>query len=117
MDVDLLYVTFPDRTSALDLAHQMIQMGLAACMNLHPIDSLYSWQGKMVEGKEYVAIFKTDRAHLAELRKAIEKGHPYEVPCLLSWRADANASYWNWITGCLAGVNLNPPADEPEAKP
>ena len=117
MDVKLLYVTFPDRESALSLARQLIRDGLTACMNLYRMESVYFWQGDMVEGEEFVALFKTDPSHLLELRAAIEKRHPYKVPCLLSWSAEANLSYGLWIKDCMANINGNPPADGPEATP
>ena len=73
MDVDLLYV----RLSRPDLRYGSASDDPErACnlMNHHSMNGMLM-AGEMVEGKEYVAIFKTDRAHLAD-SKAMKKRAP-----------------------------------------
>ncbi len=101
MDIQLLYVTFPSHEAAKTLGRTALESGLAACVNIHQIDSLYVWEARMEENAEFVAIFKTLESHEPELRACIEKGHPYEVPCILSWPVRVNPSYADWVGSCL----------------
>jgi periplasmic divalent cation tolerance protein len=101
MDLKLIYVTFPHREVAATLGRSILEQGLAACMNVHAIDSMYLWKGTMEKGEEFVAVFKTLASHEPRLRTCIEKGHPFEVPCILSWSVQVNASYANWVKSCL----------------
>ncbi|MCF8236664.1 MAG: divalent-cation tolerance protein CutA [Saprospiraceae bacterium] len=101
MDLKLVYVTFPSRGAAAVLGQSALEQGLAACMNIHAIESMYMWKGTMEKGDECVALFKTLSSHEQRLRACIEKGHPYEVPCILSWTVQVNASYANWVKSCL----------------
>lgn len=117
MSIRMIYVTFPDEVSALTLGRKLVIDGLAACFNLHSIRSVYTWKENLEDGLEWVALFKTRPSHESALRRAIEKGHPYEVPCILGWDASVNDSYGDWVNSCLVEINSNPPADEPEARP
>lgn len=113
----MIYVTFPDEASALALGRQMVEDGLAACFNLHGIRSVYTWKEEVQDEQEWVVLFKTRASHASALHEAIEKGHPYEVPCILGWDASVNEAYGIWVDSCLSGFNSNPPADEPAARP
>lgn len=117
MDIQLIYVTFPDEQTALTLGSELVERGLTACFNLHVIRSVYPWKGKIEDETEWVALFKTTSAQEEALRVAIEKGHPYEVPCILSWVAAANDCYGDWVTRCLSSFNSPPPSDAPVARP
>lgn len=117
MSIRMIYVTFPDEASALALGRKIVHGGLAACFNLHSIRSVYTWKDNLEDSQEWVALFKTRPSHESALRFAIEKGHPYEVPCILGWDASVNDAYGAWVDSCLFNPNSNPPADEPEAKP
>ncbi len=101
MNIELVYVTFPTREAAKALGQSILVEGLAACVNVHSIDSQYIWKGVLEVNGEFVAIFKTNASHEPLLREQIEKGHPYEVPCILSWSVRVNDAYAEWINSCL----------------
>ncbi|MFL6858060.1 MAG: divalent-cation tolerance protein CutA [Allosphingosinicella sp.] len=70
-----LYATFADAEEAARIARILVEERLAACANiLGPIRSIYRWKGRIEDGAEVAALFKTtataaDRAiaRLAEL--------------------------------------------------
>lgn len=105
MEIQLLYVPFPDPETADRIGKIVISEGLAACMNLQSIHSLYNWQGTLHEELETVGVFKTHLSHLPDLRARIEALHPYEVPCLASWSGQVNEAYGLWVAGCLKPIS------------
>ncbi len=65
--------TLPDKNSAKKMAKTLVEERLAACTNIFRIDSLYWWQEKMEEKKEYELVFKTRRVLYPELEKRISE--------------------------------------------
>lgn len=94
----ILISTFSDEKSLRNLSRKLLDSKLCACVNYTKIQSMYSWKGKQEEHAEYLALFKTTGASSAELKKAIAKHHPYEVPEILELNVkDVNTSYLSWL--------------------
>lgn len=85
MDTLSVYVTAPDEATARRLAGAMVEARLAACANLWPIASIYRWEGRIEEGREFALLLKTRRALLPALERALQEAHPYDVPCVVAW--------------------------------
>ncbi len=94
----LLYCTFPSRAEAERVAEALLNERLAACVNiLAPCASLYRWEGKLERGEEVPALFKT-RPMLAErLRARIAELHPYDLPVIEAWPAEAGPAVARWM--------------------
>ena len=76
----------------------MLRHRLAACANLMPAESLYWWNGRLEETREIVVVFKTRRALLGRLIRAVRGAHPYDVPCVVSYpMGPASPAYLAWI--------------------
>lgn len=97
--VTLVYITNPSRAAAVKLARQLLSRRLIACANIHRSRSLYHWRGKLVDETEYILVGKTLPANVPTLRQAVRALHPYQVPCLLTFTAEANAAYAAWVRG------------------
>lgn len=76
----MLVSTYPNRAAALRAARRAVAGGLAACVNITDVTSVYAWQGRIEEGPECLAVFKTTRQARRRLARYIADGHPYEVP-------------------------------------
>ena len=76
----MIVSTYPDRAAALRAARLAVADGLAACVNIADVTSVYAWQGRIEEGPECLAVFKTTRRARRRLARYIADGHPYEVP-------------------------------------
>ncbi|TVR88985.1 MAG: divalent-cation tolerance protein CutA [Saprospirales bacterium] len=96
-DVLIFYVTFADEKSALDTGSQLVEAGHAACVNVMPIKSCFIWEGRFEKEGEFTALFKTLPELEDRFRAEMEKIHPYDVPCILSWTVRANAAYRGWV--------------------
>jgi periplasmic divalent cation tolerance protein len=91
-------------TEGRRIARSVISKRLAACVNitLSPVESIYSWKGKIEKAREYVLIFKTAATRLAVLEKEVKRLHGYDVPefIVLSIVAGAN-DYLAWLRDSL----------------
>lgn len=100
-----IYTTLPDQPTALQLARDIIQKRLAACVNiLGNIHTVYEDEGHVCEGNEVALLIKTTlKAHDAAL-DFVKKQHPYHTPAVLSWHALCNASFGLWMKQQLCEI-------------
>jgi periplasmic divalent cation tolerance protein len=93
-----VYITNPDKKTALKISKYLLENRLCACVNIFKIQSLYWWQGKIENTGEYVVIAKTKDKNYSKIEKEIRKIHPYKIPCILKIKIDkANKDYLEWL--------------------
>ena len=92
-------VTCGSEEEALKIANALVQEHLAACVNLiSPIRSIYRWEGKIWDEKEWLLIIKTQKQRFDELEQKVKSLHSYAVPEIISLPIIEGAiSYLNWI--------------------
>jgi len=96
--------TFPDEAAAVASAERLVAAGLAACVQVEgPILSLYRWEGRLEQAREWRCTCKTTPGTLAACIDAIVAGHPYEVPQVLWRECGAAAPYASWVAGHADG--------------
>lgn len=80
----LIYSTFPSPEAAERTGTELVDAGLAACVNIIPgMTAIYIWQGQRQRESECVMIIKT-RERLADQAIAhARRLHPYTNPALL----------------------------------
>ena len=93
----IFYITHPSEKVAQEISATIVQEKLAACSNILPIQSMYWWQGSIQNEGEWVSILKTTEANKDRMMERVEQLHPYEVPCILFFKVEANAAYEKWI--------------------
>lgn len=93
----LLYVTCKDKTEAKKIVRMLLKKRLIACANLFPINSMYEWKGKIVDGREVVLVGKTTNGKADAAEKAIMRIHSYECPCIMRIPVKANKEFEGWI--------------------
>ena len=93
----LMYITCKDKKEARKISSYLLRKRLVACSNMFPIESLYRWKGKIVNGKEYVILAKTLKKNVKRIRKEVKKIHSYEIPCIIDIDADANKDFLEWV--------------------
>ena len=97
MDMRLVLVTHPNKEHAERITRGVIDAKLAACVLVTDVKSFYNWEGKLNKDDEVVTILKTSTNNAAALEKYIEANHVYDVPAIISFQANANQSYGNWL--------------------
>lgn len=97
--VVIALLTFPDESTARQIATILVERQLAACVNLLPgATSIYRWQGKVCSEGEVVGLAKTTRGRVEGLKSAVVELHPYECPELVVVEAaDGLAAYLDWV--------------------
>lgn len=88
--IALIWCPFPSSREAQEIAGQLLEKRLIACANITPqIISVFSWQGEIQSSEEVGVMMKTSKAKLAQAMEALEVLHPYDVPAISGWLADA----------------------------
>ncbi|MGV7033673.1 divalent-cation tolerance protein CutA [Methylobacterium symbioticum] len=95
----LVYTTFADAETALEIGESLVRDRLAACVNVLPgMRSVYAWKGAVERGAEVVAIIKSRDSLRQPLVAALKARHPYETPILLHLPvAEADPDTLAWI--------------------
>lgn len=99
MEFTLVYITCPDKETALRLAKGAVEARLAACANILPgMVSVYEWDNALQTDEEVVLLLKTRRTLTSEITAWIKNQHPYSVPCIVQIPiTGGNESYLEWL--------------------
>ena len=99
MAVIAVLTNLPDSESAFNLARQLVQLRLAACVNVLPaITSFYRWEGREEQASEVPVLIKSTAARYAALEAAIRERHPYDTPEIIAWPVTAGLpAYLAWV--------------------
>lgn len=95
----MIYATFPDRAAALALGRDLVEQGLAGCVNILPaMTSVYVWKGMTETAEEAVMIVKLAAEGSKRAIAHIVANHPYDTPAVLVVPVTGgSAAYLKWI--------------------
>ena len=98
-DKVVILVTAGKLTEAKRIARQLVDSKLAACVNILPrVQSIYRWQGKVADEKEFLILIKSRRDLFSELRAAVLKLHSYTTPEIVCLPiVDGLPDYLQWV--------------------
>jgi periplasmic divalent cation tolerance protein len=98
-DPIVVLVTCGTEDEAVEIAHALVEERLAACVNLiSPVRSIYRWEGKIWDEKEWMLIIKTQKKRFEELEKKVKSLHSYSVPEIIALPIiEGSASYLKWL--------------------
>ena len=95
----MIISTYPNKTSITKIANELVKNKIIACVNITKISSIYSWNDKIENTSEYLAIFKTTQKNKKILKEKIKESHPYQVPEIAEIDIiSINSSYLKWLT-------------------
>ena len=84
--------------NARAIAAALVERRLAACVNMLPIDSIYTWQDRTEAAAETLLLIKIRRPDYAEVEQAIRALHDYETPEIVALPiVEGSAGYLDWI--------------------
>jgi periplasmic divalent cation tolerance protein len=87
------------------IARELVERGLAACVNVVPgVVSHYRWQGKLERDDERLLVIKTTAERFERLRETLVSLHPYELPEVIALGIEAgHEAYLAWLDDAVAG--------------
>ena len=98
MQLIIIISTYPNKNSINKIANELVKNKIVACVNITKISSIYSWQGKIKNTSEYLALFKTTQKNKKSLKEKIKASHPYEIPEIAEINITSiNKSYLKWL--------------------
>jgi periplasmic divalent cation tolerance protein len=95
----LVLTTAGSEAEARNIANQLVERRVAACINMIPrIQSVYRWEGKVETAEEFLLIIKTTKARSLDVQASIRELHSYDLPeCVVISMEGGSAEYLKWI--------------------
>ena len=106
----IVLVTCATPAEAKRIARTVVGKGLAACVSmiLSPVDSVYTWKGKLERAREYLLLMKTTSKRLAELENEVKRLHSYDVPEFIAVPiTEGSKEYLSWVEESVTRARKN----------
>ncbi len=102
----LVYVVCGSEEEALAISRTLVEERLAACTNVWPLRSVYTWQGELRQDVEVTLLIKTVSSRVGEVSDRVRALHSYELPCVLTLEPGyVEPGYASWIAEGAATSN------------
>ena len=85
---------------ARKIARAVVQKRLTACVNVvrSPVESFYTWKGKLESAREHLLIMKTTAKQLSALEREVKRLHSYDVPEFIAFPiTEGSPDYLSWL--------------------
>ena len=96
----LVLVTCGTLSEARKIARALVEKHYAGCINIltAPVESLYTWKGKLERSREHLLLIKTTAKRLKALEREVLRLHSYETPEFLVLPIVAGSpTYLRWL--------------------
>ena len=96
-----IYITCSDKAEAEKISRHLLDQRLIASANMFPVSSMYWWEAKLQKGREVAILAKSVRENFEKVRQAVRAIQSYDIPCIVSYEAAADADFADWVSGEL----------------
>jgi periplasmic divalent cation tolerance protein len=95
----VVLVTCGSEEEGLKIAQALVEERLAACVNLlSPVRSIYRWEGKIWDEREWLLIIKTQKERFQNIEKRVKSLHSYSTPEIIGLPiVEGSSSYLQWL--------------------
>ena len=95
----IILVTAGSETEAEKIARALVEERLAACVNIvSPIRSIYRWEDKVQDDREWLLVIKTQSKYFAAIEARVKALHSYQVPEVIALPIVAGSEpYLDWL--------------------
>ena len=98
MSLGLVLTTVGNHEDAIRISRALVEERLCACAQIQVIESVYRWEGAIVNESEYRLLLKTTDEGREALEARLAALHPYELPAVMRINADApSAAFADWV--------------------
>ena len=98
----MIITTCAEKEAAKAIAKVLLEKGLAACVQMLPVESMYVWQGKLCDDNETILFIKSKAGLFDKIAAVIKENHSYEVPEIIQIPIRAGLpEYLKWIDECV----------------
>lgn len=81
MKAVIVLTTVGESFDARELARAVVELRLAACVNIvSRMHSVYRWEGEVTGDDEQLLLIKTSDERVGALREELLRRHPYQLP-------------------------------------
>lgn len=98
-DCIVILVTAGSETEAEIIARALVEEQLAACVNiLSPVRSIYRWEGKIADDREWLLVIKTRAERFSAVEARVKALHSYQVPEVIALPiVQGSDAYMRWL--------------------
>ena len=93
----IVTTTVADEADAERLSALLVERRLAACVQRSAMRSTYRWEGCLEDAREWRLDAKTAPERAEACAVALAEAHPYDVPEVVTLRAEASKGYAAWV--------------------
>ena len=93
----LLITTESNKKFAKNIAKLLVKNGLAACVSIKKVYSIYKWKNKIERTNEFDLIIKSKPDLKDDLIAFLQKNTSYDVPQILYRKFDTDLKYYDWL--------------------
>jgi len=106
MSYIFVVMTAANREEAVKIVRRLLDERLIACANIvGPVSSLFWWEGKIDEAKEFLVFMKSHRSLFERLSESVKEIHSYQVPEVIALPIiEGSPSYLEWLGASLQSV-------------
>jgi periplasmic divalent cation tolerance protein len=98
MSFALVMTTASSPQEAEKIAHALLQEQLAACVQTLPIQSYYTWEGRLNQEPEYLMLIKGRAGNFDQIQACIIANHSYKVPEIIQIPIPTGSpNYLEWM--------------------
>jgi periplasmic divalent cation tolerance protein len=97
-----IYSTCRDLEEARKLSKLIVEKKIAACVNMWPIESCYTWEGALKCENEHALLIKTSESKVQDIEDIIQENHSYSTPVVATVDVRrVNRAYKEWMSGVV----------------
>ena len=74
----IIQTTCSTKKEASFLSRLLVKKNLTACVQRSKIKSIYEWNGKLCEDREYLLTIKTKKENYKQIKREIKENHIYD---------------------------------------
>lgn len=94
----MIITTTNNEDTAHSLSVELVKSGIARCVQIDKVDSVYEWEGVIEKASEYRLFIKVADENIEAVKELIVKLHNYDLPevIVLSIK-DSTEEYIKWL--------------------